>query len=197
MISMNPTFYIDGQDEVVNYSNLGVTDIISIGHKGGKTPGVRHFDRSDCRLHRFEFDDIHELSIWAKTAAPEDWPKEEDIRCLIETFQAVRTVNPNPVFLFHCAAGISRSPAAAFIYLVTLGWNYHRALQEVARVRRVSNGGQDCVHPNILMIKHADNVLNQGGKMLEFMMKELKMEKYLFFGPTLDLERVRLWYKVK
>ncbi len=192
-MTVPPTIYIDGVDQVTYYDNMGITHVISIGHKGEKPPSVAHFGTA-VKLHRFEFYDVHELNQCAMDYEDDQWPTQDDVASMIEVF---KTFTADDKILFHCHAGISRSTAAAFICLVTLGVPYVSALSTVRWVRKKS-AGRDVAFPNILLVKHADNILKHDGKMTEWMAERLGFKTYTFlFGRTLDLQRVRLWHTTK
>jgi predicted protein tyrosine phosphatase len=63
--------------------------------------------------------------------------------------------------LVHCWAGISRSTAAAFITLCAL--NEDHPEDELARLVRARGSH---AHPNKLMVRHADTLLERGGRMV-------------------------------
>lgn len=70
-------------------------------------------------------------------------------------------VAPGEYLLIHCAAGISRSTAAAFAILCkAMGPGREReALLEIRRIRNIA-------YPNRLMVAYADILLERDGAML-------------------------------
>lgn len=186
----NQTIFIDSKDMLVDYMNMGITHIISIGHEDD----APSFAGWSAKVFRHQFDDLHELSFYARYASKKEWPSERAIRDLIDD---LKSIPPDSRVLFHCAAGISRSPAAAFIFLIINGLSYEEAFAQVHAVR-LKSAGQDIIHPNPLIIKHADNILGHRGKMLDFMTKTLSLEKYTaLFGYTFDPKTVRTYHKTK
>lgn len=87
-------------------------------------------------------------------------PNEDDIDRLIE-FARVISTRPAKV-LAHCAAGISRSTAAAYIiYSVALGeGREEEALDRVFAQRPIAS-------PNRRMVAIADRRLGRGGRLIE------------------------------
>jgi predicted protein tyrosine phosphatase len=149
---MTPTIAICGYQDVPGHAHLPFTHIISIGHVED-CPDIRPFRQRDFTMHRFVFEDI---------SGPGDTsPTLRIMKRMIDTFATIRDTRTFPHVLFHCAAGRSRSTAAAFIFLIVAGWSYEDAYREIVRVRGV-------VQPNLWMIKLADHILGHGGKMVTF-----------------------------
>lgn len=143
------TIRICGFHDVKNYANLPITDIISIGSIED-IPNISAFREKDFALYRFVFEDVsHECTTG---------PSLKIVKRMIKTFKTILDNNDSPDVLFHCAAGISRSTAAAFIFLVVAGWTYENAIKEIFAVRGY-------VSPNLLMIKYADKILGDYGIM--------------------------------
>lgn len=113
------------------------THLISIGDDDRKPAG---FHRAERRL-RLVFDDIDGESM-ASIMSGYVPPSEDDI---IKIMQFARTMTENSRVLIHCAAGISRSTAAAMIVLMVHGMTQFEALTEVRRIRPVAR-------PNTLML---------------------------------------------
>lgn len=158
---MSITFNVCGVAEVSRFAGAGLTDIVSIGDPAGypdlckPQPPPDFAPFADARIHRFEFQDIHHLAETSPT--PE---RVSQLIALADEFLA-RAGTEDVRVLYHCQAGRSRSTAAAFILCVRAGLSYQDAYQAVLRVRGF-------LDPNLLMLKYADIVMNQGGKMLEF-----------------------------
>lgn len=82
-------------------------------------------------------------------------PTRADARAL-RTF-ARQHVRPGMHVLVHCAAGISRSPAAALAPLLTLGLTPDQAIAEVLRVTR------DLALPNPVLVRYLDDAYRLRG----------------------------------
>lgn len=82
-----------------------------------------------------------------------------DIRALVGF---LRSIDPAESVLINCAAGISRSTAAAYIYLCeTMGEGHEpAALAEVIRLRPIAT-------PNSRMVEFADVIMGRGGAMVD------------------------------
>jgi predicted protein tyrosine phosphatase len=154
---MSISLAVCGFHEVPLFANSGITDIISIGDVGMPWPAFHRFEPPP-QFHRFEFSDIcHVASPSEKDVSP-SLAHVEQLITLFDSFLA-RPHSSN--LLFHCTAGRSRSPAAAFIFCVRAGKSYQEAYELVEKMR-----GR--IAPNILMVKYADIAMNQGGKMLDW-----------------------------
>lgn len=137
---------------VNNHCDLPINNIISIGSVED-CPNISAFREKDFALYRFVFVDIsHE--------APEG-PSLKIVQKMINIFKLILVNTESPDVLFHCAAGISRSTAAALIFLIAAGWSYQDACKEIYKVRGYTS-------PNLLMIKYADKILKQNGVMRNF-----------------------------
>jgi len=101
---------------------------------------------------RFFFHDI------AEPAPGYVAPEERDIERLLRFGAAWQATAP---ILFHCHAGVSRSPAAAFILLCQT--NDGREAAAAASLRRA--GGH--AWPNRRMVAIADRLLRRRGRMVE------------------------------
>ena len=120
--------------------------LISIGEPQDRPPAGYAHIRDKLRL------------LFADTE-DDSGPTEDDIRSLISTARALggRTGR----VIAHCAAGISRSSAAAVIvYAVTLGPG--REEEAVARVMRQ----REFASPNQKMIEIADRLLKLDGRLI-------------------------------
>jgi predicted protein tyrosine phosphatase len=149
------TIRICGFHDVKDHAHLPITDIISIGSVED-IPNISAFREKDFALYRFVFEDVsHDCPTG---------PSLKIVQKMIKTFKTILDNNDSPDVLFHCAAGISRSTAAAFIFLVVAGYSYEKAFGAVYDAR-------GSTYPNQLMIKYADDILNRGGTMLDFVNK--------------------------
>ena len=147
---------ICGVSEVPNYASIPLDHIISIKDCSQCGPNLAAF-RSDFTLHSFVFDDTGDAA--AKHAVT-----ESAIRRLLGIYAQTK---PEDSILFHCFAGVSRSSAAAFLWLVHHGCPYDQAYQLIVAIR----GPFIC--PNQLMIKLADDVMGRNGEMAAFMSAEI------------------------
>lgn len=141
---------ITSLDKVPDFAGSDVHHIISIGGPDYSPPDVRAY-RHEFTLHRFVFDDVSD-PMYATA------PNEKAIARLLKVYS---TIDPASNLLFHCTAGISRSPAAAFIWMVHNGISYTDAYHTLHIVRGT-------VQPNLLMVKIADKLMGRGGKMVEY-----------------------------
>jgi predicted protein tyrosine phosphatase len=100
----------------------------------------------------------------------EDLDEPDGLTKVPVEFDAVRILefgrrHANGALLVHCNAGISRSSAAALAILADRMGDGHEqdALSEMLRLR-------PCAVPNLLIVRHADNLLGRGGKLLDAVM---------------------------
>ncbi len=141
--------------EVPAFANVSLDHIVSFHNSTEPGPNTQAF-RHPFTLHSFVFDDTGD------TAHPQA-PTEDIVRRLLHVYTQVgfgRNV------LFHCMGGVSRSTAAAFIWLVYHGMSYADAYQHVVNAR----GPFVC--PNQLMVKLADQLMGKLGSMHEFVVAE-------------------------
>jgi len=130
---------------------------VSFGAPGTGTPEGWDQLQSKRKL-RLEFDDIDQpTSLWYVG------PNPRQITQLLEFGERI----DGGRVLVHCAAGISRSAAGAFILATqALGpGSEHDALQHIYDIRQLPDG--DTVWPNRLMVKIADGLLRRNGAMTE------------------------------
>lgn len=152
---MTPIIRICGRDDVPHHAHLPITDIVSIGGVED-LPNIGPFRDKNFTLHRFNFDDVNEDRIDAKA------PSYEIIENMINIFKEM--IKKECDILFHCMAGRNRSSAAAFIFLIVAGLSYDDAFDKIYIARGMT-------HPNLLMIKHADKILNKDGEMRNWVQK--------------------------
>ncbi len=147
---------ICGVSEVPAYAAIPLDHIISIRDHTQMAPDIRAF-KTNFTLHSFVFDDTGDSG--------------NQRACTIETIRRLLAIYGQTTIdqsiLFHCFAGVSRSSAAAFIWLVSKGISYAEAYQDIVTVRG------PFVAPNQLMIKWADQLMGHDGKMTTFMSAEL------------------------
>lgn len=91
-------------------------------------------------------------------------PNEHDIRRLIAWAIETKPKDEDGMrfarYLFHCAAGISRSTAAAFIVLVAIGFSEGEAMGMLTRARKIAR-------PHQGMVAMADAQLGRNGAMVD------------------------------
>lgn len=153
------TLAVCGVHEVPYFVQANLTDMVSIGDPDTHPhlcspqlpPDFAPFPNTT--IHRFEFQDICHVAETSPTSK-----HVERIIVLADSFKASKE---EVRVLFHCQAGVSRSTAAAFILCVRCGMTYQEAYDHILRIRGF-------LHPNILMIKYADILMGQGGKMLDY-----------------------------
>jgi len=110
-------------------------------------------------------------------------PKSQDVECIIE-FAA--GIHEGSEVLCHCAAGISRSSAAALTILASKlepsSISAMKAVQEVLRIK-------DMIHPNGLMVGFADRLLGYKGRLVDAYSATFKGGSLLWMPSELeDLE---------
>lgn len=149
-------FSICGVAEVPAFAAVPLDHIISIRDHTQCAPDIRAF-KTNFTLHSFVFDDTGD-------ATNPRAPNEAMMRRLLGVYTQIGL---DQGVLFHCFAGVSRSPAAAFIWLVHHGIPYADAYQSVVAARG------PFVAPNQLMVKLADQLMSQEGKMAAFVSAEL------------------------
>jgi len=126
-----------------------ITHVMSL--LGPETPHLT-LDRLQPQCHlQLTFHDISE-PLDGFTA-----PRREDVATILDF---VATWQPPAGLLIHCWAGISRSTAAAYSAICALNPDVDEA--EIAwTLRRMS----PTASPNRLMVRHADELLDRGGRM--------------------------------
>lgn len=131
---------------------------LSFGRPGSKPPASLKHDSIHWHA-RFEFDDVQESESLAVIRGGYVPPSRDAVHMICDrAFELMFTKN----VLCHCAAGISRSTAAAFIlWCVWLGKGREReALKRVLTERKIAL-------PNTLVVRYADEYLERGGAMVE------------------------------
>lgn len=146
---------ICGVQEVPAFAAVPLDHIVSFRDCRQSGPDIQNF-KHPFTLHSFVFDDTHDLT--------KDAPNEVIIKRLLNVYAQT---NPNQNILFHCFAGVSRSSAAAFIWLVYHGSSYTDAYEAIVQIRG------PFVSPNQLMVKFADQIMSHEGKMTAFVDAEV------------------------
>lgn len=138
------------------------THLISIGDAVGSTPLPEVLVSSIPYQLRLEFDDISVRSSWV-----ERWgyiyPSLADVLKILDFSD---TTSTDGHLLVHCEQGISRSTAAAIIFVLRrlgLG-SEEEAIKKVFEARQIAS-------PNSLMIKLADDYLGYKGALVEAVRK--------------------------
>jgi predicted protein tyrosine phosphatase len=149
-------FAICGVHEVPSFAAVPLDHIISIRDHNQTAPDIRAF-KTDFTLHSFVFDDTGDPANGRA-------PNEQAMRRLLSIYATTRL---DQTILFHCFAGVSRSSAAAFLWLVHHGIPYVDAYQLIVTAR----GPFVC--PNQLMVKLADQIMGHEGRMAAFVTAEL------------------------
>ena len=147
---------ICGVSEVPNFATASLDHIISIRDCNQPAPDIRAF-KTNFTLHSFVFDDTCDRT---SSRAFND----QMMRRLLNVYQQTSIEQG---ILFHCFAGVSRSSAAAFIWLVNKGMAYGDAYQSIV----IARGPFVC--PNQLMVDYADQLMGHEGKMIAFLIQEL------------------------
>ncbi len=160
-------FAICGVHEVPAFAIVPLDHIVSFRETHQPGPDIRSFQHP-FTLHSFVFADTGDVSNPLA-------PTEATIRRLLGIYTQTR---PDQTILFHCFAGVSRSSAAAFIWLVHHGIPYADSYQMIINARG------PIVCPNQLMVKWADGLMGRGGEMTAFLSAELgrrapERERYL------------------
>lgn len=150
-------FAICGVHEVPSFTQISLDHIISIRDHTQPMPDIRAL-KGGFTLHSFVFDDTGDAT--AKGAVSQQMME----RLVVDIYG--KHIRPEQTVLFHCFAGVSRSSAAAFIWLVHCGMPYAEAYQAIVNAR----GPFVC--PNQLMVKHADALMGRGGEMEAFVATE-------------------------
>lgn len=141
--------------QVPLFANAPIDHIISFHNSTEPGPNTQAF-RHPFTLHSFVFDDTGD------EAHPQR-PTEAIVQRLLGVYSKTH-LNQN--ILFHCMGGVSRSTAAAFLWLTHHGFSYPEAYQTVVAAR----GAFVC--PNQLMVKLADDLIGLDGKMHAFVVAE-------------------------
>jgi predicted protein tyrosine phosphatase len=138
--------------------------LVSIGHQvggdGEEFPvGYREFASNGRQVkHRMNVGDIPFLEEgWQNWSKFHSAPMPHDVEELIDFFPHIEGA-----VLFHCFAGMSRSPAAALLYLAwALGPD--REAEAVARLHEI----KPRTTPNYLMVAEGDVLLRRGRRLFE------------------------------
>lgn len=147
----------DQADAMLRLGQHSVTHVISINDQDDQPPvGVGLFDGPRCILH---FDDVprpveNAHSHGLKPPHPADMRRILDFALVFDEHSHV---------LVHCAQGRSRSPAAALAILASRVAT--PSLEAGAKVMADLLTIRAFIMPNELMVWHADDALQWGGKL--------------------------------
>jgi predicted protein tyrosine phosphatase len=157
----NFKLYITDVENASSFHDKAITHMVSIGDIDDKPPYIKHWAKRPA-FYRFEFDDISNEK--ADPAKYQLVSEKDIIRILYiaDTIKSSVEAGTQVNLLIHCAAGISRSTATAFVILnAILGpGNEQKCIQMVYDARPIA-----C--PNYLVTKLADQALGRNGKMSE------------------------------
>ena len=120
----------------------------------------------DCH-HVFPFDDV-EMPRYPGA------PTEAHVADLVALGSRIAPPGAQTRILIHCAAGVSRSPAAGFIFACMQRGPGDEA---TALSQTVDSAESDFVSPNALMVHYADGLLDRGGEMVRIV-REWKEANY-------------------
>lgn len=129
----------------------GVRHVVSIGDVGSKTPFGYH--EILARKMRIEFDDI---SNDAGVKAGYVLPSIDDVAKILVFVRGI-----DDKALFHCEAGVSRSTAAAVLFVASkIPAGSERAACDLVKAV------QPYANPNRKMIEHGDKILRRNGLLM-------------------------------
>jgi predicted protein tyrosine phosphatase len=156
----NFNLYITDKDNAGNFHTKEITHFISIGDVDSKMPYIKHWGRMP-KVYRFEFDDVGEYADRKRHSVV----TQNDVSNMIAIGVAIRnTLNAGSKvnLLVHCAAGISRSTATAYVIVnIIMGAGHERECMQMVYDSR------PIAMPNSFIVKIADNLLDRKGKMVE------------------------------
>lgn len=150
------SIFITDRESVGKFANID--HIISIG-SGDPLPDLTAFRHNNFNFHRFYFQDAvrdNEVGITL--------PNRKMMNRMIGIFYEILSSDREGNVLFHCAAGRSRSPAAAFIFGICAKMSFSDSYRQVLAARGT-------VQPNMLMIQLADDATYWAGEMFRFVAK--------------------------
>lgn len=171
--------FICGLKEIPKLYGESFAGVVSIGGPGDDAPDFRLFKSFPTRILRLEFDDLDDDSPNILNQMVDSgfiYPTTKDMNLLIRFARSFPSIYSTENILFHCHAGISRSTAAAFIFLATLGMKKEDAWATVMTVRPIAQ-------PNSLMIKLASremppNLLPHPRSLSVFAAKKLNFDNF-------------------
>lgn len=156
----NFRFFITDADHVHQFVDKGITHWFTFNHpKSCYETDLTQF--GDIKVFSYLFHDVFDKDIHSEILT---WPTKDDVASLIQHGGEIKKEIENGekvVCVFNCAAGISRSTAAAYIVLnVIFGeWNERSCWEEIRHRRSIAR-------PNPLMVSMADDQLGRSFKMI-------------------------------
>lgn len=146
---------ICGIDELIDYSNAGVSHVLSILDPGHPEPAAFARFPAHAKLE-LQFHDIIK-------PRPNELPPTRGDVDLILAFGRDLMEEPRDVrhLLVHCHMGISRSTASMVLLLAQArpDLTAEAIIAEVVRIRSKA-------WPNLLVIRHGDELLGRGGSLI-------------------------------
>ncbi len=148
-----------GRSEVECFQHDGITHLLSIDSPGSPTATPEWFNG----VHRhFAFADVESRST--AFAFGVEAPGKEDVKEILEFGKEClkATLNGRVHLVIHCLAGVSRSPAAAYVIMcMLLGPGCEdEVFDYLLKVR-------SCAWPNKLIVKYADQILGRNKVMIK------------------------------
>ena len=141
---------------LLRHREFGAGYMVSILDPGVDVDAIRLPDIAAINHQAFSFADRDD------PGDPEA-PTRRDIKRLVSVGRQIAGPGSDAVILIHCAAGISRSPAAAFIFFcLHLGPGREQEALEMAAASREVSG----IWPNDLMVRYADEIMGRNGAMV-------------------------------
>lgn len=160
--------FICGKREVDGYAGFGVTHILSLEDPGTPKKTPSWFQGIHEQLH---FNDVENAAESAVVQGA--MPSLEHVRRIVRfgerCLAASDSAEPATV-LVHCFAGVSRSPAAAFV-LASQAFGKGLEKEALELVLGIRPGAI----PNSLVVRHADELLGADGALIRALapMKDL------------------------
>lgn len=109
---------------------------------------------------------------------------------IIDIFSFASTFKEDDKIIVHCFAGVSRSTAIAIAILCLHGMSPINAVEHINKIR-------DCMWPNSLIIKIADELLNFNGELIKAVSDWKSKNKRKIYVPFSDEENRKNSEKVK
>lgn len=131
-----------------------------------ETTAPRGFNNiPEARRLRLYFDDITRDHMWYVA------PTLSDVAQIL----AFSDQLDSGQVLVHCAAGVSRSTAAAYAILTKrLGPGSEVEVLDHIFASRKRAAGEDIAYPNELMVRHADQIMKRGGTLVTALSRKLR-----------------------
>ncbi|MFO7870652.1 MAG: hypothetical protein R6V03_04375 [Kiritimatiellia bacterium] len=151
---------------IESYRAFAPNYLVSILDPGLNADAIRPSWLNGADHYKFCFADLIEPS---RPSAP----RKRDIEEIVEMGQTIAGPESEASILVHCAAGISRSPAAAYIlFCIHAG----PGKEAEALKRTVSSSEEGWIYPNSLMVGYADEILGRGGRMVRELERRYEMD---------------------